>query len=174
MKKTFTTSLQKFQSDLWGFHLPVPESIATQFIDGNDRRIKCVVNGVLPLQCALMPDNGQYFILMNKPNIKKTGLQIGDPVQVEIEKDHSEYGLDMPASFYALLSQDEEGAGLFHALTMGKQRSLIYIVGKVKSIDSQINKGLAILDHLKTQQGKLDFKLLNEAIKRYNQRNKLS
>ena len=72
-----------------------------------------------------------------------------------------------------LLEQDEEGSKYFHQLTPGKKRSLIYLVGSVKNIDSQLNKGLAILDHLKAEQGNLDFKKLNQLIKEYNQRSKL-
>jgi hypothetical protein len=68
-----------------------------------------------------------------------------------------------------VLAQDEEGARYFYALTKGKQRSLVYVVGKVKNVDSQIAKGLAIMHHLKEAQGKLDFKRLGEVIKEYNQ-----
>ena len=69
-----------------------------------------------------------------------------------------------------LLSQDLEGSDYFHKLTKGKQRSLIHIVGKVKNIDSQLAKGLAIMHHLKEAQGELDFKRLNVLIKEYNNR----
>ncbi|MBK8517794.1 MAG: hypothetical protein IPL55_16360 [Saprospiraceae bacterium] len=56
----------------------------------------------------------------------------------------------------------------FHALTPGKQRSLIYIVGKVKNTESKIRKSLAIADHLTSNKGKIDGKLLYEALKEYN------
>jgi uncharacterized protein YdeI (YjbR/CyaY-like superfamily) len=100
-------------------------------------------------------------------------LRIGEDVRLNIDKDQSEYGHELPESFRVLLDQDEEGRQFFEQLTPGKQRSLIYIVGKVKNIDSQLNKGMAILDHLKLVQGALDFKKLNSVIKEYNQRSKL-
>jgi len=121
-----------------------------------------------------MPYPKGYFILMNQANVKKLNIKEGDPVNIVINKDTSEYGVPMPDSFLALLSQDEQGSAYFHQLTPGKQRSLIYIVGKVKNIDSQINKGLAILSHLTEAKGQLDFKRLNEKIKEYNQRSKLN
>jgi len=98
---------------------------------------------------------------------------VDDQVTLKIEKDHSEFGHEVPESFQTLLEQDPIGKAHFDALTPGKQRSLIYVVGKVKNIDSQLNKGLAILDHLKSVNGKLDFKQLNTLIKEYNQRSKL-
>lgn len=120
-----------------------------------------------------MPGKKEFFILVNQNLIKKLELKPGDQVELVIEKDHSEFGHQVPESFQALLEQDNEGKRFFDQLTPGKQRSLIYIVGKVKNIDSQLNKGMAILDHLKSTRGKLDFKQLNILIKQYNQRSKL-
>ena len=98
---------------------------------------------------------------------------MGDQVTITLEKDTSEYGMPMPESLMLLLDQDEEGSKYFHELTPGKQRSLIYIVSKVKNIDKQINKGLAILEHLREFKGQIEYKQLNEKIKSYNQRGSL-
>jgi len=120
-----------------------------------------------------MPSGTEYFILVNKAIRDELGLSLGKRVNLELAKDQSKYGMDIPDSFQALLEQDPEGKGYFESLSMGKQRSLIYIVAKVKSLDSQINKGLAILEHLRDSCGKLDFKVLNERIKYYNNRGKI-
>jgi hypothetical protein len=53
-------------------------------------------------------------------------------------------------------------------LTKGKQRGLIYIVTKVKNTNSRLNKSLAIIEHLKDVKGNLEYKMLNEKIKYYN------
>lgn len=168
------TTLARFDSNVWNYHLPVSKQQAKEFIEGDNRRVICTVNDKLKLHCALMPYPKGYFVLMNQANIKKLNIKEGDPVRLVIEKDISDYGIPIPDSFLALLSQEEQGSKYFHGLTPGKQRSLIYIVGKVKNIDSQINKGLAILDHLTEAKGQLDFKRLNEKIKEYNQRSKLN
>ncbi len=72
-----------------------------------------------------------------------------------------------------LLAQDAEGARYFRALTMGKQRTLVHVVGKVKSPESRLNKSMAIMQHLKEVKGELDFKRLNLLIKEVNQRGRL-
>lgn len=170
---TFTTTLQDFDNKLWRHHFPVPTEIANQFIDGNNRRVICMVNNEIRLQCALMPYTDGYFILINKPLVNQFHLEVGMEVSISMEKDTSEHGHVVPESFNMLLDQDESGRNYFDQLTPGKKRSLIYIVAKVKNIDSQLNKGLAILDHLKQENGVLDFKKMNEVIKSYNQRSKL-
>jgi len=167
------TKLQKFDSNLWGYHFPIPTVMAEQFIDGNNRRVICTIDKDFKFQCALMPSKDGYFILINKELVKKLNLVDDQEVSLILEKDHSEFGHEVPESFQVLLEQDQEGKTYFEQLTMGKQRSLIYIVKKVKNIDSQVNKGMAILDHLKMAKGQLDFKKLNELIKDYNQRSKL-
>lgn len=169
----FTTTLEKFDSNMWGYHFPIPTSIAKQFIDGTNRRVICSINGIVTMQCALMPYSEGYFVLINQDLVNKHGFTLHSEVTIKIEKDHSEFGHEVPESFRVLLDQDKEGKRFFDLLTPGKQRSLVYLVGKVKNVDSQLNKGLAILDHLKTEQGKLDYKKLNQLIKEYNQRSKL-
>jgi hypothetical protein len=167
-KQSATAVLEHFDSSLWGYHFMVPEYIARQFIEGQDRRVICTVNRTLRLQCALMPRNGEFFILLNNQNRKKLQLSLGEEVHYELEKDRTTYGLDMPEELSEMLGQDDGAHAHFHALSPGKQRSLIYIVSKVKNTDSRIRKALAIVHHLNESNGQLDFRQLNETIKHYN------
>lgn len=161
----FTAVLATFDSNLWQYHIIIPLDIASKFVT-NNRRVLCTINGKFTFQCALMPDgNGQFFININKEVRKKMHLESGAQMQVDLAKDTSEYGLPVPTSFKEILNQDPEGDVLFHQLTPGKQRSLLYIIGKPKSEQIQINKGLTILEYLKEVNGKLDFKELNIAFK---------
>ena len=169
----FKTRLDLFDSNVYGYHFPVPNAIVSKFVEGNDRRVICTVNDTVTFHCALMPRGEISYILANNSLRKTLMIEQGDEVSISLEKDRSDYGFPMPESFQELLEQDMEGNQIFHSLTKGKQRSLIYLVLKVKNIDSQINKGMAILDHLRESQGKLDYKTLNERIKQYNQNNKL-
>lgn len=171
--KLIKTTLQKFDSKLWGYHFPVSASEGQSFVEGNDRRVICQINDRYTVRSALMPAGGAFFILANKSLIQQLGLSEGEEVTLRLEKDTSEYGMDIPETLRTLLEQDDDGRKYFDALTPGRQRSLIYIVAKVKSMDSQLNKALAIIDHLKSVSGQLDFKLLNQQIKLYNQRSKL-
>ena len=88
-------------------------------------------------------------------------------LDIELLKDESKYGIPMPEEFQELLYQDEEGNDLFHALTAGKQRSLLHIIGTVKSPDIRIRKGMIMLNHLRSNNGKLDFRQLNQDFNTY-------
>ena len=64
-----------------------------------------------------------------------------------------------------LLEIDPEGEALFHKLTPGKIRSLLHFVNKYKSSDKRIEKSVIILEHLKANNGTLDWKTLHDAFK---------
>lgn len=167
---TIQAPILRFESDLWSYYVPIPKEIGNSFIDGDNRRVKCTINSGEPIYSALMHKGDVYSIYIKKDFLKKHGLSEGDVVSVALEKDFSEYGMPVPESFRILMTQDEEGFRYFKQLTMGKQRNLIHIVGKVKNVDSQLAKGLAIMHHLKEAKGELDFKRLNVLIKEYNNR----
>ena len=134
---------------------------------GNIRRVVCTVNGELTFQCSLMPNGkGQYFISFNKENRTRLGIAPGDRVHVELVRDQSKYGLPMPEELQAVLDQDPEGNRLFHALTNGRQRTILYYVGKAKDVDRRINSALIIIEHLKNNDGKIDNRKLYLELKR--------
>jgi hypothetical protein len=163
---TFTSLLESFDSDLWHFHFCVPDDIAQPFLEKNAKRVVCQINGHMEFHCALMPrGDSQYFINLNKERRKKLGLKLGDSIQACIWEDDSKYGLPMPEELGELLKLDDEGSHYFHALTPGKQRSLIHIAGSPKRSETRLNKALIIVDYLKSTGGRLDYKELNEAFK---------
>lgn len=171
----FKSTLTNFNTKLWGHHFIVPEEITKQFIIGDNRRVIIKINDSEELQSALMPINKvESFILVNKEVRTKLALSEGDSLSVDIKKDHSEYGMDMPEELSILFDQESEAKQYFEELTPGKQRALIYLVIKVKNTNSKLNKALAIVHHLKEVNGAVDFKMLNETIKYYNSRGKLA
>lgn len=111
----------------------------------------------------------EWFINVNKKICDKLGLVEGQEVDVHLEKDRTEYGMPMPDELREVLNQDEEGSKLFHALTPGKQRNLIYIGSNVKNPNIRLRRAIVIVNHLKMQAGAIDFKALNAEIKAANQ-----
>ncbi len=165
----FKAKLEQLDSSIWGQHIIVPDKVAKKLIaETKDKRVICKVNEVFSFNAALMPaGNGVYFVNFSKQNSKKFGLTEGEVLNIELIKDESKYGMPMPEEFQELLYQDVEGDELFHKLTAGKQRSLLHLIGTVKSQDIRIRKGLIILNHLRSNNGKLDFKQLHQDFKSY-------
>lgn len=163
----FTSTLQNYHTALWTFHIKVPAAIANSFVgEDGSRRVICRLNDKLEFQCAILPNGDEeFFILVNKKIRDTLRIQLNDTVSVSLRKDDSEYGLPMPDEFKAMLEADPEGDELFHALTPGKRRTLLHIVGTVKNTDLRINRSLVILEHLKNNKGQINFKNLNAELR---------
>jgi bifunctional DNA-binding transcriptional regulator/antitoxin component of YhaV-PrlF toxin-antitoxin module len=163
----FKTELGKLAAD-YGWHfILVERKIAEKFpTDGKSRRVVCTLNGEVTFQAGLMHYHGDFFISVNKPTRTKLGLEAGDVVDVELAADESKYGLPMPDEFREILDQDPEGDELFHALTAGRQRSLLYYIAKAKDIDRRIHYGLIVIEHLKKNGGKVDGNQLSKELRR--------
>jgi hypothetical protein len=150
---------------MWTNRVYIPEDIAVIF-KGTDKRIICTVNESTPIHCAMLSDGqGSFFVMLNADFRKKWKLNKGNKAEVTIKKDTSKYGIHVPDFFEELCYQDPEADEYFHELTPGKQRSLLHIIGKVKSESKQLEKALIIFEYLKIAKGKLDYKELNLAFK---------
>lgn len=167
------SQLANFDWAIGYYHFPIDQKTTKALTSKAHKRVVCLVNNEIKMHCALMPIDKGSYIMVNKKIRKALNLSIGDQVKLKLVKETAPFGLPMPESLEMVFSQDEEAFDYFQKLTPGRQRSLIYLVKKVKNIDKQINKALAIASHLNELNGQLDFKLLNQKIKEFNQNNKL-
>lgn len=166
MEANFKAIISKFDDSIWAFHLKVPEDIYQSFADQKIKRVLMQINDSEKLHAGFMPEgNGKYFLMLSKDVMKKLQLAINQTVEVKIEKDTTKYGMPISEEMKELLELDPDGETYFHKLTPGKIRSLLHFVNKFKSSDKRIEKSVIILEHLKANEGKLDWKSLNEAFK---------
>ena len=163
----FKTTLINSSNDSGWHFVDVPGRIGKKFEkkDGS-RRVVCTINGAESFQCALLPSDGDFVIVVNKTKRDRLKIVAGDKIEVELKVDDSKYGLPMPAELREVLKQDREGDKLFHSLTPGKQRSLLYLIGKVKDVDRRIHTALICVEHLKENEGKILGEKLHEELKR--------
>lgn len=167
----FSATLEASNNKLWGAHFVVPDAVAQVFVAQGAKRVVCTLNGLETYQCALLPKgDGAYLITVNKKLRDTLRIREGSRLQVTLQKDESEFGLPMPEELDALLDEDREGADWFYALTPGKQRTLLYIVQSIKNSDLRLTRSIAVLDHLKKNAGKINYRQLNEEIKERSQR----
>jgi len=135
----------------------------------NATRILFSINGKGKISRALMPSgDGNYFILINQEICKQYELEPEDEVTLVIEPDDSEYGMPLPEELAELWAVDEEAFRVFHLMTPGKQRGLIYQISKPKGAETRIKKAVQISEYLKSVNGKLDYKELNAYMKADN------
>jgi hypothetical protein len=150
----------------WHF-LIVKKAVVKKFgFEDKFRRVMCSIEGSEAFHCALLPSRDEFYIIVNKKRREALGLVAGKRFDVLLEKDESEYGLPMPEEVREVLNQDPEGDRLFHELTPGKQRSMLYWLSRTKDVDRRIHETLIFMEHLKNNDGKIDNKKLQQELKR--------
>lgn len=165
--KSFTSAVTPSNSKLFNYCVPVPADITAAFLEKGSKRVVVVFNRTEPFQAALTPiGDGAYVLKINQGRMKKLGLEIGSMIDVELFPDDSAYGLPLPEELAELWKIDEEGKDLFHALTLGKQRTMLYIVSQGQNGEERLRRAVIITDHLKARGGTIHFKALAEEMKK--------
>ena len=168
MEYSFKSKLTKINSTVWNIAIRVPDEIAEVFVAGEHKRMIATYNGIHTASCAFMAGAKEgHWLMINKEIRKKFKIDVGDEIEVILKPDTSKYGFPLPPEMEELLLQDEIGSHYFHTLTPGKQRSLLYMIGKPKGSDTRLKKAVAILEYLKAVKGKLDYQELNEYVKNF-------
>ena len=167
----FDSIIGRHEGKVYYDHVIIPAKIHDKIVQDGNKRVLCTINEHEYFHAGLLPTgDGSYYIILNKTRMKAFALDIGQKVTVSLEKDTSKYGMKMPDEFKEVLESDPSGSRLFEELTDGKKRNLIHLVASIKNVDLKITKALIIIDHLKANKGKIDFKLLMEAMKVKNRK----
>jgi hypothetical protein len=171
MIKTFTSSLERLDSNIWGLYFSIPKAVSDYFLEKGVKRFVYTLNGTQTIHRAMLSHgDGTYFLYVNKPLMKALGLPIGTKVEIEMRADTSEYGMPMPEEFKEALLAYPDADAHFHALTKGKQRNLIYMVENLKRVESRVKKAIQIVEYLEHSGGRIDFRELNNWFKIFNSR----
>jgi hypothetical protein len=140
--------LEKFDS---GMHFIMLDEKTVKVLSKNgNKRVICTINGTVNFHSALMPKKeGGYFINIGSATCKKLKIKEGSLVKASFEIDATEYQFSIPEELKEVLDSDDEAYKLFHNLTEGNQRSLMYLVQQVKSVDKRIERSLKIAEQIK-------------------------
>lgn len=136
-------------------YVEIPEEILLQTKTEDDKsiynqRFYIQVNDSEVWQAGVVAlGEGKGYITVKKDILKKNQLTIGDEVTVKLERNFSEYGLEVSEEFLEVLRQDPEGERRFNLLPLGKRRYIIYYVNQVKSSTKKIERAWFLISNLK-------------------------
>lgn len=128
---------------LENFHTPDDESLFS-------KRFEVTVNNKVNWRGGSMVlGEGRSYISISKSRMKELDVVLDDEITIELKKDNSEFGMDVPPEFQEVLAQDNVAKARFSDLTMGTQRATIYLVNKLKTSEKRIEKSIFLLENLK-------------------------
>ncbi len=131
-------------------YLHVSGEAVKSISDGSRERVICSVPGKEEsFPCALMPDGKGNFYIMLSRRLMKDVPPLPDLVDIQLQKDESKYGMEVPEELEVLLEQDEEFSESFHKLTPGKQRSIIHLISSPKRVETRVDRAIRIAENVK-------------------------
>lgn len=138
---TETQTIQQLEKNRGGYYyLKISSDLVDTMTDKRSTRLLCTLEGQLTFPCGLNHyGDGHFFIILSGKNLKTLGKELGDAVAFELREDPNPLGVEMPEVLEAVLEQEEELKTLFNSLSMGKKRSVIFSVSRIKDIDKQIH-----------------------------------
>ncbi len=140
--------LEKFGSGMHYIMLD-KKTVVALTKNGNKRAI-CRLNNSLEFHCAIIPKkDGGHFINIGLKICKKLKIKEGSLVTATFLVDKTQYQFEMPEELKEVLDTDFEAERIFHSLTAGNQRGLIYLVSQVKSGEKKIQRALKIVEKIK-------------------------
>jgi hypothetical protein len=141
-------TLQKLPTSM--HYIMLDAKLVTKLTKDNNKRVICTINKTEKLHCAIMPKkDGGHFVMISSSICKKLKLKVGTEIEASFVIDKTEYQFDMPEELKEVLDTDEEANKIFHTLTAGNQRGLIYLLSLIKSSDKKIERALKIAERIK-------------------------
>jgi uncharacterized protein YdeI (YjbR/CyaY-like superfamily) len=140
--------LNKFNSGMC--YILVDQKTVTTISKENKPRAICLLNNAVEFHCAFMPKKeGDYYVHIGAAIRKKLQLKEGSRVTASFKTDETPYQFNMPEELKEVLDTDARANKIFHNLTEGNQRGLIYLVQQPKSSEKKIERSLKIAAQLK-------------------------
>jgi hypothetical protein len=142
-----------FEVSLKGNHaLEIPERYAIPFLDSGQKRVRVSAEfegKSIEFHAALQKYRERFVMTFGKRYQKELGVFPNDYFRLQLFKDSSKYGVDMPEELKAVLESDEKVNDIFHSFTEGRMRSIIYTIARYKNSQTRIDKSLVLAENLK-------------------------
>jgi len=112
-----------------------------------------------PMNGAWQPSRGRWYLMLSKPLLRATGLEIGLTAEVRFRVEPHDQ-VEMPDALVRALQASAEAQARFDALTAGKQRALSHRVLSAKTAPTEARRVGEALDWLET--GETDLRKLGK------------
>jgi hypothetical protein len=128
---------------IWHACIEIPISDLQERNLSEEKRVIIAIQGVefqRALHSKKWMDN--KYIYLSTQILKQFNAVYGDVILIEIFKDSSELQAPIPEEWQALIWEWPEIQVHFDALSIGKRRSLLFAIDRLKSSDARIRKAL--------------------------------
>jgi Bacteriocin-protection, YdeI or OmpD-Associated/Domain of unknown function (DUF1905) len=130
-------------------YVPIPDDIAEDLLRAH-RRVIAVLNGHETRRAVHRKKDGEYYLVMSKPLLRRAKAAPGDMVAVQIWSDPKPDHVDLAEEFVIVLEQDPEASDRFYSMTAGMRRSISYYVTSAKRTETRIKRSMEMAHKIRT------------------------
>ncbi len=151
--KKFKTQLRPNQKSGFGNYpiLDIPLEIGDGLL-GDQNMLRVIIhfdNGIKLHRALKRNKDGETLITLGKSTLKDAKKEMGEIIEIWLEKDETEFGYEMPEELAEVMLQDPEGDKAFRNLKPGMQRSFLHYIVSAKTVDTRIKRSLQLIENLK-------------------------
>ena len=145
----FTAMLEAARAG--GSFVLVPRPIAAALGGLKQMRVDGTLNGV-PYQSSTMAYGGRgLFIGVHKATREATGIEMGDLVEVVVQRDERPRVIEMPAELEAALAAEPGLRARFEGIAFTHRKEMAVSIAEGKRPETRQRRLAAVLDRLRAQ-----------------------
>ena len=133
-----------------GAYVMLPAEVLAALGGGSRFRVTGALNGVRFDSSAMAMGGGQVCLGLHKATRQAAGVQIGDTVDLEVERDERPRQVEVPADLQAALAGDPGAAAAFDRLAFTHRREYVEWITGAKKADTRARRVAQTLDRLRS------------------------
>lgn len=127
----------------------VPDSVAGDLRLADHPRLRVDARiARLPLNAALQPSGGRWYVLLSRRFLREAGAKVGDEVEVTFTVAADQAAVEVPAALAQALRRRADARALWEALTPGRRRGLAHRVAQAKRAETVERRVIEVLEFL--------------------------
>jgi hypothetical protein len=130
----------------WVLRLPKALQNQAPFKDRKRVRMEGEISGV-PVRLAWVVDAKGHYLMLGRSTAKRAGLGVGSTARVRF-KLVGDDAVEVPAEIREALRQEPSWRAPWRALTPGMQRSLSYLVLRMRTEEKRAQRAVEVLEHV--------------------------
>lgn len=128
----------------------LPPEVLAGLGGGSRFRVTGSLNGVELNSSTMAMGEGRVCLGVHKATRQAAGVQIGEVVELEIERDDRPRQLDIPDDLSAALADDPVAAAAFDRLSFTNRRESVEWIAGAKRADTRARRLAQTLDRLRS------------------------
>lgn len=115
-----------------GAYIELPPEVHAELGAGFRFRVTGRLNGVDFASSTMAMGGGRICVGLHKATRKAAGVEIGDEIELELERDDRPREVEIPPELAATLQENPKAAAAFEQLSFGRKQQYARLVGLAK------------------------------------------